>query len=159
MTYSKKTDHKVANDWQAEGLCRVRDLPVDIFFPSQGEAVDQRAQLACLDCPVNAECLEHALHHEKHGYWAGTSEKQRQRIRKNLKISVRSPQSNYAMGEVELFNPDRLPQTRIKTSTAVCGTASGYSKHLRNKTNPCQACKDAKAEGMREYHKKKRVAS
>ena len=154
MSYSKKTDHKVDNDWQAEGLCRVRDLPVDIFFPGQGESVDQRAVLACLDCPVNAQCLEHALHHETHGYWAGTSEKQRQRIRKNLKISVRSPQSNYGVNEIQTFK-----QVRVKTSTAACGTVSGYSKHLRDHTKACQSCKDAKAEDMREYHKKKKVSS
>lgn len=154
LTYSKKTDHKVNNDWQSQGLCRVRDLPVNIFFPGQGEAVDQRAQLACLDCPVNETCLEHALHHETHGYWAGTSEKQRQKLRKHLRISVRSPQSNYAIGEIQTFK-----QVRVKTSTSECGTVSGYSKHLRDKTRTCQACKEAKAEDMREYHKNKKVAS
>ena len=155
MSYTKKTDHKVSNDWQDEGLCKVRDLPVNIFFPGQGEAVDQRAQLACLDCPVNAQCLEHALHHETHGYWAGTSEKQRQRIRKNLKISVRSPQSNYSSEGRDPF----VKQVRAKTSTAMCGTVSGYSKHLRDKTRTCEACKEAKAEDMRKYHKNKKVAS
>jgi len=145
--------HKVKNDWQSQGICRVRQLPVDIFFPAQGEKVSQEAVFACEDCPVQEKCLEHALRHEQYGYWAGTTESQRVSIRKSLKISIKTPQSNYTYSE------DKFKQTSVRASTALHGTVSGYNKHMRDRTRTCQACKDAKAADMREYKKRKRVAS
>lgn len=43
---------------------------------------------------------------------------------------------------------------------AKCGTDSGYTKHLRNKQEPCAECREAHAEEnrRREGHKKRRPA-
>lgn len=35
----------------------------------------------CNTCPVHTECLEHAIRFERFGVWAGTSMRQRERIR------------------------------------------------------------------------------
>jgi hypothetical protein len=36
---------------------------------------------------------------------------------------------------------------------AVCGTSSGYQKHIREKEKPCYPCKAARAEYTRNYRK------
>jgi WhiB family redox-sensing transcriptional regulator len=43
----------------------------------------------CAACPVLAQCLEHALAHETWGIWAGTTPKERQRMRRQRGIVVR----------------------------------------------------------------------
>ena len=40
----------------------------------------------CNGCEVKEVCLEYALHHSVMGYWAGTTPKERQRMRKRLGI-------------------------------------------------------------------------
>ena len=40
-----------------------------------------------------------------------------------------------------------------RRSEAVCGTYSGYQKHLRDKTTACYPCKAARAEYTRNYRK------
>lgn len=47
---------------------------------------------ACLErCHMLEECTQWALHHEAHGYWAGMGEKERQRMRARLGISLSDP--------------------------------------------------------------------
>lgn len=41
---------------------------------------------------------------------------------------------------------------------AVCGTYSGYQKHLRDKNPACYPCKAARAEYIRNYRKLRAVA-
>ena len=79
------------NNWITEGNCR--KIPVSDFFPGQGVVISERAVNACKDCPVKKECLDYALKHEAYGYWGGASEKERKRIRRELGISLESPQS------------------------------------------------------------------
>ena len=45
-----------------------------------------------------------------------------------------------------------------RRSEAVCGTYSGYQKHLRDKTPACYPCKAARAEYTRNYRKLRAVA-
>ncbi len=67
-------------DWMDRGLCR--SYPPETFFPSDGVGVEV-AKRICAECPVKAECLDHALDNRiDHGVWGGTSERQRRRILK-----------------------------------------------------------------------------
>ena len=67
--------------WMQHGNCH-SESP-EVFFPSDGIGVI-RAQQVCMGCPVKAECLDHALNmHIDHGVWGGTSERQRQRMRRD----------------------------------------------------------------------------
>jgi len=55
----------------------------ELFFPI-GEMKAQIESLLCricMDCPINKQCLEYALEVNVHGYWAGTTENQRERMR------------------------------------------------------------------------------
>lgn len=43
----------------------------------------------CAGCPMQVECLEYALEHERYGFWAGTTENERARIRKSRTLMAR----------------------------------------------------------------------
>ena len=46
----------------------------------------------CANCPVVAECADWALHHELHGFWAGTTEADRKALRIKLGIEYSAPE-------------------------------------------------------------------
>jgi len=65
--------------WRDDANC----LGVDpeLFFPI-GHALAGTRQI-CADCDVFEQCLKYALEHElRHGWYANTAPKDRQRIRK-----------------------------------------------------------------------------
>lgn len=72
-------------EWAKQAECR--HLNPDLFFPERGEPVTA-AKAVCAGCPVRAECLDYALANgEKHGIWGGTSERERRRMRRTLKVA------------------------------------------------------------------------
>ena len=59
--------------------CRGEDR--DLFFPPLGTD-PVKARVICSICPVRQECLDYALPQaDLAGIWAGTSAKQRQKLR------------------------------------------------------------------------------
>lgn len=70
--------------WMAEGRCR-REAAAT-FFPSDGVGVEV-ARRICATCPVKEPCLQYALrNHIVHGVWGGTSERERRRIARRMRI-------------------------------------------------------------------------
>lgn len=62
------------------GRARCRELPPEIFFPTDGGGVEV-ARRVCAACAVREACLEYALGERiAHGVWGGSSERARQRI-------------------------------------------------------------------------------
>jgi WhiB family redox-sensing transcriptional regulator len=59
------------------------------FFPDGAvEAAQQPhliAQGLCLDCPVKLQCREHAVVNWEPGYWGGTTDRARKKIRAERK--------------------------------------------------------------------------
>jgi WhiB family redox-sensing transcriptional regulator len=72
----------------ARAACHGSD--VDAWFPELGGMSEQNNQAIkiCRTCPVIDECLEWALHHERHGIWGGTTPTDRRRIRAKRNILV-----------------------------------------------------------------------
>lgn len=65
--------------WALLGACRGK--PVDWWFPARGESVAE-ARSICEACPVQAQCLTHAVSvRERFGMWGGRSERERRHIR------------------------------------------------------------------------------
>lgn len=66
-------------EWRSEGACVGQDPRR--WFPESGgggPARRQTLQICRTECPVRAECLNHALdHNEVYGIWGGTTETQR----------------------------------------------------------------------------------
>jgi WhiB family transcriptional regulator, redox-sensing transcriptional regulator len=70
-----------AAEWRSEAACR--GLNPDLFFSARGDTSDVRkAKAVCAECPVREPCLEYALDaSESVGTWAGTTPRERQRMR------------------------------------------------------------------------------
>ncbi|MFN7149725.1 MAG: WhiB family transcriptional regulator [Microthrixaceae bacterium] len=65
-------------DWVNRSACR--GLDPTIFYPATEEEADE-AKAVCSVCPVQEDCLEHAIGNREHnGVWGGATERERQRI-------------------------------------------------------------------------------
>ena len=72
--------------WRVFAECR-GDNAVHFFAPSHFERKDEKdlregqARALCAICPVQPDCLEHALAvQEPHGIWGGLNELERRRL-------------------------------------------------------------------------------
>jgi len=69
-------------DWRLQGKCT--KLPTDesdkIFFPGPG-GKSKKAKEFCKSCPVISQCLSRALAKGTTGFWAGTTEDEREQMR------------------------------------------------------------------------------
>lgn len=70
-----------------------------------------------------------------------------QRERASLKLTIAALSS-----QVQALNA--IP-VNFRRAEPVCGTYSGYQKHIRDKETPCFPCKAARAEYTRNYRKAK----
>jgi len=68
--------------WVQRAACRGSEIGP--YFPhSGGSSAGVQARAVCAVCPVQAECLAHALAHSQlQGIWGGTSEQQRRALRR-----------------------------------------------------------------------------
>jgi hypothetical protein len=60
------------------------------FSKDSGEYMNERLLFRiCQGCPARGECLEYSLHNKVLGYWAGTTERKRKMIRRQLGITAK----------------------------------------------------------------------
>ena len=85
------TQHQPEDRWQDHSLCRGKSI--DLFFLKRGEPVSPEVRELCRNCPVRTECLEHALHHERFGVWGGSTESEREVLRRERNIICVTPES------------------------------------------------------------------
>jgi WhiB family redox-sensing transcriptional regulator len=87
MTATTRLPSPVAEiwDWQLHAACR--DLSTSLFFHPENERGsarnqrEERAKAVCRECPVMAQCREHALRvREPYGVWGGLTETERQQL-------------------------------------------------------------------------------
>lgn len=73
------------SEWISEANCR--GLDVELFFPRQGDTATVRAaKEVCRGCTVRQACLQDALDNDvKFGIFGGTSERERRRLRRQIK--------------------------------------------------------------------------
>lgn len=85
--------------WVHVAACR--GLDPTIFYPATDEEAEE-AKGICAVCPVQGDCLEHAIGHREHnGVWGGATERERQRIirrRRRLRAMAASGASNVGAG-------------------------------------------------------------
>jgi WhiB family redox-sensing transcriptional regulator len=79
--YIIRVHGQMPGDWADHAACRLPENAAVRFFPGSGEPHGPAFRV-CWACPVQADCLEHALDHEHHGIWAATSERDRMRLRR-----------------------------------------------------------------------------
>lgn len=78
-----ETPPVMEGDWERHGLC-IEDENPRAWFPEGRSKEAERAKLVCLRCPVRSQCLELALSRELPGIWGGTSQRERQQLRRDL---------------------------------------------------------------------------
>ncbi|AII08554.1 transcription factor WhiB [Rhodococcus wratislaviensis] len=83
-----------AEDWRELASCR--GVASSVFFSPDGERGHARArreanaQQICQDCPVLAQCRDHALtEDEPYGIWGGMTEADRRRHARRLRSGER----------------------------------------------------------------------
>jgi hypothetical protein len=119
--------------WFSQAACAGMDQRV--FFANGYHSREQvrAAQKVCDSCPVRAQCAAFAIETgEKWGVWGGMS--QQQLRQKRYRFTSRAKTNTTA------------PKPPKKREPARCGTNSGYSKHLREKTETCGPCRRAHAD-------------
>lgn len=83
-----------------------RHLGVEFFFKEDSEGNPtsyddgelKAVRRMCADCPINDTCLQWALHHERHGVWAGTVPHERVVLRRKLGILLVDPYISVTSG-------------------------------------------------------------
>lgn len=72
--------------WHGHGLCRKSP---DLFYPERKDKeMAANAVAICMRCPVRQPCRQHALdEREQYGVWGGTTELERERIRRGRKVA------------------------------------------------------------------------
>ena len=73
------TDFIQPPEWHRDALCK--DYKHVNFFPTRGES-GAEAKAICGRCMVRAECAAAADERIEFGIWAGTSERERKRLRR-----------------------------------------------------------------------------
>lgn len=63
----------------------------DISKSSRNYLDEGAAKRICAGCPVQQECLNWALHHERYGIWGGTNPREREILRIKKRITVIDP--------------------------------------------------------------------
>lgn len=109
----------------AQASCAQVDA--DLWFPEAGESEKAvRAIRICRTCPIETKCRDYALRHYVAGIWGGTTERQRQAIRRERGIAI---------------------QREINH-----GTPGGYRTHRRRGEIPCAECHAASVRDNRRKH-------
>lgn len=109
--------------WTDQAACR-KSNP-ETYFPAKDDTHTIRtAKLTCSQCPVQAQCLTHALSFgEYHGIWGGYTTSERETIRKAQRLpKIRPPESRFWFPH---------------------GTPAGYRRHHRAGETPCLSCQRA----------------
>lgn len=56
--------------------------PSMFYLEAQDQVGRRRAKAICATCPVRSECFDYALRNNEHGIWGGTTEQEREQIRR-----------------------------------------------------------------------------
>jgi WhiB family redox-sensing transcriptional regulator len=99
-------------DWTVSAACRDWANPDDWHQPRGVGTREMRA--LCNACEVNVTCLDWAIRHEQYGYWAGTTEEQREEFRRRKSITL---------GRIDSWEGRRPPQS------PECGSVAAAARH------------------------------
>jgi WhiB family redox-sensing transcriptional regulator len=77
--------------WTAQATCR--GYEPSLWFPTGGSTWEERKAFRfavdiCKSCPVRDECLKYSLHYEREGIWGGRTQREREALRRQLRIDL-----------------------------------------------------------------------
>lgn len=94
MTQRSTTSSLTIPEFLDHGKPMCAEVDPELFFPQDVEYTTGRtvsisvysnlsaAKEICYSCPLIAECLEYAMNTQQIGIWGGTTERQREQLRK-----------------------------------------------------------------------------
>jgi len=93
-TMMEKFKEHMTQDWRHEAACAGDKVDPELFFPIGERGAGNETQIAeakkiCMDCDVRRECLTTALEGKEQGIWGGTTDGEREALRRRVKRSVR----------------------------------------------------------------------
>ena len=72
---------KKDTQWYDDAACKGSD-PESFFAETRGGDYIKAVKKICQGCTVQSECLNFAVKYRMQGYWGGTTEQQRRRMRR-----------------------------------------------------------------------------
>ncbi len=82
---------EVGQAWMHSALCRTEEHAphAQRWFPQSGDSTTAAwAKRVCADCPVQLQCLDHAIEaQELFGIWGGTSARQRKAMMRETRVA------------------------------------------------------------------------
>lgn len=83
-------------DLGEEVMIEFRRRRGSVMYPGRGEDVSEAKEL-CASCPIENDCLAYALaRNERYGIWGNTSERERRRMMKSMRLQYDGDQPNEA---------------------------------------------------------------
>ena len=74
-------------EWAGQAACT--GTGVETWYDGDSRTVspnEQTLRRVCSSCPVQMECQEHAVMHERWGFWGGMSAAERARLRRKRNL-------------------------------------------------------------------------
>jgi hypothetical protein len=96
-------------------------LDPELFFPvgEMKQEIAKTLKRICMNCPIMDQCLEYSLHVKVSGYWAGTNERERERLRQFFHITpVRIDEQYKSMFQAETSEAKRSRTYRERKQEA-----------------------------------------
>jgi len=82
----------VTYNWREDANCL--GINTDLWFPEgDGQVSAKGLREVCGRCSVIDQCLDWAVRHEAHGYWAGTHPTERAQMRRARGIFLEAPEA------------------------------------------------------------------
>lgn len=75
-----------ATNWRKSANCAGSD-PEAFFTDYGGSSYHEAVRHVCANCTVSSECLSFALKHDVHGFWGGTTERDRRVLKARMKVA------------------------------------------------------------------------
>lgn len=119
MSFGARSGLPDLPDFGEQAACL--NLDPDTFFPHEAAEPARVLELAglCGDCPVAQACLEYALQNSVEGVWAGTSTKDRRRLRRQAGINPQSLRAQADRSLVQQLAAKGLSTRQIVDQTGI----------------------------------------
>lgn len=90
----EKFEEHLAQDWRHKAACADGKTDLELFFPpgtrgASNESQIEEAKAVCRNCEVRRDCLATALEGKEQGVWGGTTDEEREALRRRNRRSVR----------------------------------------------------------------------
>lgn len=129
--------HPADDAWRKDAACLEAPDPTVFFRETEYRAVHE-ARGICRACLVRSECLRDAMTNAAdidNGIRAGLTPPQRRQLHEESGVRIH----------------------RGGPPAAMCGTANGYRSHYRKGEKPCEPCRHANAEYLRDREERRRI--